>query len=58
MPDGGHLFVQHLSEAAVVKSSSLSFEMSPKDDKKIGARKSAKKDKDLVNKSGGKAKKK
>ncbi|TKC50322.1 hypothetical protein EI555_017984, partial [Monodon monoceros] len=39
-------------------SCSLNFAMLPKDDEKKDARKSAKKNKDLVNKSGGKAKKK
>ena len=49
------LFVWYLIEAAVVAAVLLSF---PKDDKKKDVRKSAKKDKDPVNKSEGTAKKK
>lgn len=53
------LLVQHLSKARGGARCSLSFAMPPKDDeKKKDAKKLAKKDKDPVNKSGGKAKKK
>lgn len=58
MVDSGLLFVLHLSETAVVAAALWVLRYHPKMTRKLSARKSDKKDKDSVNKSGGKVKKK